>query len=150
MGNRYVVTRHNITPTAAQDIFQLLSVSSRRLRVIQIAIGGLGSSSAAQQVHVGRATGGTTPGGPITPDKFEHNDQPAAASTVNTTWSAQPTLGTNYVVLGWNALGGSIIWNAPANGNKLEARNAEFLSVRCPSAGFTPQAMSISVIFEED
>lgn len=150
MGNRYVVSRSNITPTPGNDILQLLSASGRRLRIVQIAIGGLGASSAAQQLQVGRATGGTTPGGPITPDKFEHTDQPAAATVANTTWAAQPTLGTNQVVLGWNALGGSIVWNAPANGNKLEARNTEFLSIRANSAGVTYQPMSISVVFEED
>jgi hypothetical protein len=150
MGNRYMVARANVTPTAAQDVMQILSLASRRTRVIQIAIGGLGSSSAAQQLQVGRSTGGTTPGGPITPDKFEHSEQPTAVTVINTTWAAQPTLGTNFIPLGWNALGGSIIWNAPANGNKLEVRNAEFLSIRANSAGVTYQAMSISVIFEED
>jgi hypothetical protein len=150
MGNRYVVARQNITPTAANDVFQFLSLASRRMRMIQVSIGGLGSSSAAQQFLLGRATGGTTPGGPIVPDKFEHNDQPAAVTVVNTTWSAQPTMGTNYVVLGWNALGGSIIWNAPAGGNKFEARNAEFLSLRALTSGVTYQACSVSAIFEED
>jgi hypothetical protein len=150
MGNRYIVARQNITPTAANDVFQILSLASRRTRIIQVAVGGLGSSSAAQQLLLGRATGGTTPGGPITPDKYEHNDQPAAVTVVNTTWSAQPTLGTNFVVIGWNALGGSIIWNAPAGSGKFEARNAEFLSLRALASGVTYQACSVSVIFEED
>lgn len=150
MGVRYIVSRANITPTAGQDILQLLSASARRFRIIQVVIGGLGTTSAAQQVQLGRATGGTTAGGPITPDKFETTEQVAAVTVCNTTWSVQPTLGTNFVPIGWNALGGSIIWNAPPGGDRFSCRNAEFLSIRANSAGVTFQPMSIGVLFEED
>ena len=150
MGNRYVVQRTNITPTAGNDVVTIVTAASRRARVVQVTVGGLGSTSAAQQLILARSTGGTTGGGAITPDKFEHTDQPAASSTVNTTWAAQPTLGTNGVTLGWNALGGAIVWNAPAGGNRIEARNAENISLRANSTGVTYQALSASVIFEED
>jgi hypothetical protein len=63
MGNRYIVARQAITPTASNDVFQFLSLASRRTRILQVAIGGLGSSSAAQQLIFGRSTGGTTAGG---------------------------------------------------------------------------------------
>lgn len=149
MGNRYTVKRENITPTAGQDLLTIVSPSGRRARLVQVAIGGLGTTSAAQQVLIGRSTGGTTGGGAITPDKAEHTDQPAAASTVNTTWSAQPTIGTNTIPLGWNALGGGIVWNAP-NGALFEARNAENISVRALASGVTYQPMSIAAVYEED
>lgn len=150
MGNRYIVSRSNITPVATNDVMQVLSLAGRRTRILQVLVGGLGTSSAAQQVQLGRATGGTTPGGPIVPDKFEHTEQPTAITVINTTWAAQPTLGTNQTIIGWNALGGSIIWNAPAGGNKFEVRNAEFLSLRANATGVTYQAASFAVIFEED
>lgn len=149
MGNRYVVKRENITPTAGQDILTIITPSSRRARVVQVTIGGLGSTSAAQQALIGRSTAGTTGGGAITPDKFDHSEQPAAASVVDTTWSVQPTIGTNTTALGWNALGGAIVWNAP-KGTGYEARNAENISLRALASGVTYQACSVSVVFEED
>lgn len=149
MGNRYSIKRENFTPTAANDTLTIISASTRRVRVLQVTVGGLGTTSAAQQINVSRSTVGTTPGGAITPSKFEHTEQPAMVSTTATTWATQPTLETNGVVLGWNALGGSIIWNAPAGGNKIEARNGENISIRAPS-GPTYQACSVSAIIEED
>lgn len=152
MGNRYVVARANITPVAGQDILQLLSASARRFRIVEVSIAGLGASSAAQALYLGRATGGTTPGGPIVLSKYEHTEQPAPVTVANTTWSVQPTLDTNFVVIGWNALGPGF-WRAPQAPQGIrnfEARNAEFLSLRCPSAGVVPQAMSLSVIIDED
>lgn len=149
MGNRYVVKRENFTPTAGNDAITIITASSRRARVIQVTVGGLGTTSAAQQFLIGRSTVGTTGGGAITPDKFDHSEQPAAASTVDTTWSVQPTIGTNTTVLGWNALGGAIVWNAP-KGSGYEARNAENISLRAISSGVTYQACSVTVVFEED
>lgn len=149
MGNKYWVKRENVTPVAAQDILTLISPASRRLRVLQIQIGGTGGSSAAQGATVSRSTGGTTPGGAITPSKAEHIDQPAATFTTATTWAAQPTIETNGLELNWNALGGWAPWSAGPNKGVLEARNGENISIR-PAAGHTPQAISVSVLVEED
>lgn len=145
---RYIVSQNNITPTAGNDIVTLISAANRRLRVVQVSIAGRGTSSAAQQIQIGRATTGTTPGGAITPGKGDSTDQPAAAFTTATTWAAQPTLDTNNVQVGWNALGGANHWNPP-KGVLLEARNAENISIRA-SAGVTFQPMSIDVVVEED
>lgn len=148
MGNRYIVSRDNITPTGGNDVLTIVSASGRRTRLLQVSVAGRGSSSAAQQLQVGRSTGGTTPGGAIVPSKADHSEQPAAVSVVDTTWAAQPTLETNYEVMGWNALGGANRW-IPPTGKILEARNAENISIRAP-AGPTYQPMSISCIFEDD
>src|SRR6266446_5288968 len=106
MGQRYVILRDNFTPTGGQDALTIISASARRVRLIDLNVVGAGSSSAAQRLLAGRSTGGTTPGGAITPSKAEHSDQPAAASTTATTWSVQPTLETNAHLVGFNALGG--------------------------------------------
>jgi hypothetical protein len=151
MGNRYIVKQQNITPTAGNDILTILSVTGRRGRVIEVSVAGRGTSSAAQQIEVGRSTGGTTGGGAVTPGKFDHTDEPAAAFTYDTTWSVQPTLDTNSEVIGWNALGGANRW-IPPKGSGLEFRGAgtvEQISFRA-SAGVTFQAMSLSTIIEED
>lgn len=148
MGNRYIIKQQNITPTAGNDIVTIISASSRRFRIQEVSVTGRGTSSAAQQIEVGRSTGGTTGGGALTPGKFDHQDEPAAVSTYNTTWSAQPTLDTHSEVIGWNALGGANRW-IPPKGNGLEMRNGDQVSIRA-SASVTFQAMSISVIVEED
>ena len=151
MGNRYVVKQQNITPTAGNDILTVLSVSSRRGRIVEVSVAGRGTSSAAQQIEVGRSTGGTTSGGAQTPGKFDHTDQPAAAFTYATTWSVQPTLDAHSEVIGWNALGGANRW-IPPKGSGFEFRGAgtvEQISFRA-SAGVTFQAMSFSCIIEED
>jgi hypothetical protein len=148
VGNRYIIKQQNITPTAGNDILTIISASSRRVRICEVAVAGRGTSSAAQQVEIGRSSGGTTGGGAQTPGKVDHTDEPAAGGTYNTTWSAQPTLDAHSEVMGWNALGGNNRWIPPA-GKILEARNGEQISVRA-SAAVTFQAASISVIVEED
>lgn len=149
MGNRYIIKRENATPVANQDFLTIVSAANRRVRLLQIVVAGMGSTSAAQALIAARSSGGTTGGGAITPNKADHTDQPAAVSTIYTTWSAQPTVDSNGIAIGWNALGGAFVWNAP-KGQILEARNGENLSIRCPSAGVTPQACAISVVIDED
>jgi hypothetical protein len=146
MGNRYVVDI-DLTPTGGNDVVTIVSPANRRVRPVQIAITGNGTTSAAQRLLLARSTGGTTGGGAITPNKADHIEQPTAAATVNTTWSGQPTIESNGVMLGWNALGGAIVYNVPKGA--FEARNGENVSIRAVS-GPTYQACSVSVIYEED
>src|SRR5262245_48094767 len=110
MGNRYIIKQNNVTPTAGNDIMTIVSATGRRTRLLEVSVAGRGSSSAAQQIEVGRSTGGTTGGGALTPNKFDHTDQPNAASVVNTTWAAQPTIDTHTEIIGFNALGGANRW----------------------------------------
>ena len=145
---RYIVSRNAVTPVGGEDVLTIISGANRRVRIAEISVAGRGSSSAAQQLQAGRSTGGTTPGGAITPGKADHSEQPTANFTTATTWSVQPTLETNYEVVGWNALGGANRW-IPPKGSILEARNGENISIRAPS-GPTYQATSISVVVEED
>lgn len=151
MGQRYTVSRLNVTGTAGNDLITGISAANRRIRLISVNVIGRGSSSAPQGVHLGRGATGTTPGGAITPDKAEHVDQPAATFTTATTWAAQPTLQTNPIPVGWNALGGINRWTTEPGRPQgmLEARNGEVISIRC-GASFTPQACDISATFEED
>lgn len=151
MGQRYVVSRDNITPTGGNDVLTYITASGRRARLVALDVTGAGASSAAQRLVAGRSTGGTTPGGAITPNKAEHTEQPAAASTTATTWAAQPTLDTNQHIIGFNALGGPNKWTTQPGrpGGIIEARNGENISIRAPS-GPTWQACSFSATFEED
>jgi hypothetical protein len=151
MGQRYTVSRDNVTPTGGQDVLTLISAASRRIRLVSAKVSGRGSTSAAQQLQIAMNATGTTPGGAITPSKAEHTEQPSATFTTATTWAAQPTLATNYEVLGWNALGGQGAWTTPPGRTQgmFEARNGDVISIRAPS-GPTYQAMSISAVVEED
>src|SRR5262245_8411635 len=152
MGNRYWIRREAVTPTAGNDIFTVVSAASRRCRILEVHAGGVGASSAPQNLHVVRAsTAGITPGGTITPAKGDHVDQPAAGFTVPTTWGTQPVIGASDhgIEMTWNALGGWAPWKAGSNKGVLEARNGENISFRIPT-GPTPQAMNISALVEED
>ena len=152
MGNRYVVKRVNFTPAnTTDDVLTIRSAASRRVRIVGIYVNGQGASSAPQGITVSRVTTvGVTPGVAITPDKADHNDQPAAAFTTATTWATQPVVNTNGITLSFNALGGKDQWQAgPFTKGMLEARNGEELSIR-PTAGTTPQLTSLSVVCEED
>jgi hypothetical protein len=126
----------------------IIAATNRRVRIVEISVAGRGITSAAQQLFVANGSGGTTGGGAISAVAFDHAEQPTAASTVNTTWSSQPTLSASGEVIGWNALGGANRW-IPPGGGALQARNGAYISVRAPS-GPTYQSMSINVVIEED
>ncbi|SRR6266571_1026376 len=151
MGQRYVITRRNVLPVAGQDLLTIISASARRVRLIDLNVGGWGTSSAFQALEVGRSTAGTTPGAAITPSKAEHTDQPAATFTTATTWAVQPTLETNTHMLSFNAVGGlNRLPGQQGRPNGIsEARNGENISIRAPS-GPTYQNCSISATIEED
>jgi hypothetical protein len=154
MGNRYVLQRANVTPTAGNDFLTIISAASRRVRIIEVTVCGNGSSSAAQGFTLAHSPTGTTPGGAITPSKYEHQDQPAAISTTATTWSVQPAIDTNGVTIGWNALGPGVPYKCPSGGkgvpSAIESRNGDVISLRAPASGFTFQACTASIVFEED
>lgn len=152
MGNRYTVKRVNITPAnTTDDILTIKSAANRRCRIVAVYANGQGGSSAPQGLTISRCSAvGTTPGGAIVPTKADHVDQPSAVFTTATTWAAQPTVETNGVTLSWNALGGKDQWTATQmTKGMIEARNSEEISIR-PTTGTTPQAMSLSVVVEED
>jgi hypothetical protein len=150
MGNRILVNRDNVTPTGGNDLFTYVSASARRARLRQFTAVGAGTTSAAQRFTVARAdTAGITPGGAITPTKFDHSEQAAAVGVIDTTWGTQPVINANNgEQVGFNALGGSNRW-VPPGGAGLEVRNAENLSFRANS-GPTWQAVSASAVIEED
>jgi hypothetical protein len=148
MGIRYVVKRLNVTPAAGQDLITIVSPANRRVELVEVSVNGRGTSSAAQVLEVGTSTGGTTGGGAITPTRLDP-DSPAASSTVNTTWSTQPTMDANPLSIGFNALGGAYRWVKPAGGVGPSARNGANISLRCPTGAPTPQPVDVHIVFEE-
>lgn len=149
MGNRYVVTRHKTALSTTNDILTLKAAASRRLRVIEVEVAGMGTASAANELMISRVTTiGVTAGGEITPIKATHADQPAAAFTAPTTWGTQPVVDTNGPVhrLGVNANGGINRW-VPLEAHRPEIRDSAELSFR---SAFGTSEVSITVVVEED
>ena len=100
----YTVTRTSSALSTANDSMTIIASASKPLRVYIVDIKGMGTTSAANEVLLSRSTGGTTGGGAITPSPT-NTGSAAASFTVNTTWSAQPTLGVTLWRFGVNANG---------------------------------------------
>jgi hypothetical protein len=144
----YSVSQSNITGNTSNDILTLISAANRRVKILEVIVAGQGTASAAGEIRLQRSTGGTTGGGAVTPEKGIDADIPAASTTVNTTWAAQPTLsGTPYKRLPANANGGVFRWVAIPNKEELEFRNGDQVSIR-PSIGTGP--FMVDVTFWED
>lgn len=148
MGNRYLVTFTNFTPSATVTP-TLISGAGRRIRVIACSVGGAGASSASQALIFSRSATGTTPAGAITPTPAEHSEQPAANFTTATSWAVAPAGATNGELLVFNALGGPHRYTSTQKVTPIEARNGEVIVFK-PASGITPQATNLSVLVEED
>lgn len=86
----FTVTRTSTALSTSNDLLTIVASSTKPLRVYAVDIKGMGTTSAANEVLMSRSTGGTTPGGAITPEKL--NPGSASASfAAYTTWVAQPT-----------------------------------------------------------
>lgn len=142
----YTYQVSNTALNTASDLMTIIPASGRRIQIIEIAIQGMGTASAANELGVYRSTGGTTGGGAMTATKLS-TDAPSAASTVNTTWSGQPTLGGKVLALGVNANGGIYRWVARP-GEEIESRGGvDQISLR--SAVGTSN-VSVTVVVVED
>lgn len=143
----YSVTLDNVTPTAGNDLMTLIPPATRFCRLQMVEIAGLGTVSSSFRYLVAKSTVGTTPGGAQTPAKRQENI-PAAATVVDTTWAAQPTLGDVVVRPAVNANGAMYrlgpIFSDPGI---VTVINANQISIRCVAAG--TGALNITVWFEE-
>jgi hypothetical protein len=116
----------------SNDMLTVLAGASRKLKVLDLIIGGTGATSAAAaycEVGIFLSTGGTTGGGALTPKKWE-TDEPTQTFTNFTTWSAQPTTsGDPYYRFVFNNYGGVLGKPIKPIGD-LIIRNSEQLSIR--------------------
>jgi len=139
------VTRSNVALNTANDLLTIIVAASRKIKIHEISVGGMGTASAANELAVQRSTGGTTGGGAITPESVDPDSLADSVTVVNTTWSAQPTLsGTPLLRLPVNANGGVYRWLAKP-GQELVVRNSGQLSVR-PAVGSS--TVTIHVVYE--
>ena len=108
----------NTAQSTTNDTMTIIGGASRRFRVLEISVSGMAgtsASAAACELSLFLSTTGTTPGGSITPKKWDTNTA-AFTGLVHTTWSVQPTVsGLPYARLGFNAYGGIYRWVCPPN-----------------------------------
>lgn len=108
----YSTNVSNATLSTANDALTLVPAASRRIQLVEISVGGMGTASAANELGVFLiTTAGTTGGGAPTINKMDFY-APTAASTLSTTWSAQPTVGGQFLSLPVNSNGGLYRWVA--------------------------------------
>lgn len=141
----YALSVSNTALNVSNDTITIIAAASRRLRLIELLIGGMGTASAANELRVSRSTGGTTGGAALTPQKLV-SDAPTQGFTNFTTWAAQPTLSGDPIVrVPVNANGGVVRWLARAD-QIVEIRNSEQISLR---SAVGTSSVTLTVIVDE-
>jgi hypothetical protein len=141
----YSGSRVGITLSTSADLCTLTVGASGQHRQLEIYLAGESTTSTVLRFAVNRpSTGGTTATNQ-TPEKF-NTRSPANVSTFATTWTTQPTLSTNHLILfAFNTFGGTERF-VPAHGAEIYQVNSEQVSFRSLSG--TP-VVSGHVIWEE-
>lgn len=145
----FTVTRSNAALSTSSDFMTIIPASNHSLQIIEVSVGGMGTASAANELGVYRSTGGTTGGGAITPTpvgRLTSSNPPATGTVVNTTWSAQPTLGGILLGLPVNANGGIYRWVARP-GEEIMCVASDEISLRAVSGSSN---VTVTVVFTDD
>lgn len=87
----FVVNRPRTALNLSNDLLTIIASSTKPLRILMAKVAGADSGPAANEVLMQRSTGGTTPGGAVTPERVDPNSN-GAAFAAYTTWAAQPAL----------------------------------------------------------
>jgi hypothetical protein len=102
----------NTAQSTTADSMTLTPAASRVVWVIEVSVGGMGTSSVAGEMDVyGDSATGTTGTNPVTAAKFSPWSN-TAGSVVDTTWATQPTVLAAAIRLPVNANGGIYRWVA--------------------------------------
>lgn len=144
MGARYTATRTSTALSTTNDAMTIIAPGTRALKIWAIRIYGGLAASAYNEVLIARSTGGATGGGAITPTP-KSTLSAAAGTTVNTTWTTQPTIGVTIERMGVNANGGIAAKVFPPGG-EIDVPPSGQISIRSASG---TSAVSIEVEFEE-
>ncbi len=123
----FTVTRTSSALSTTADTITIVASATKPLRVLYAEASGMGNASAANEIVIARSTGGTTPGGAITPAPLAGSG--AASFTVYTSYSAAPSLGVVLHRLTVNANGGRDRFN-PSPGLDIEVPAGGQISIR--------------------
>ena len=98
----YNVPLNGVTTSVTDDSLTLVTAAAgvgSRIYIYEYFVGGINGSSAMSSNALARSTGGTTPGGAITPTPLDSNSSATLGFSAYTTWGVgtQPTLGTAFV-----------------------------------------------------
>ncbi len=126
----FSVTRTSSTLSTTADTVTIVASATKPLRVLYVEASGMGTASAANEIVIARSSGGTTPGGAITPAPLAGSG--AAGFSVYTTYAAAPSLGNILHRLTVNANGGKDRYN-PAPGLDIEVPAGGQISIRSAS-----------------
>ena len=138
-------------PGTTNDVLTLTSADKRKLRLVELSVCGLGTSSAANELGVKRPGQlGVTPTNqasiPMDPDCG------SCSATVATGWTTQPSLGTVAMLrLGCNSNGAIYRWVATP-GMEITCRGDSLTTHACLSFRFTTGGagpMGVHIVFEE-
>jgi len=140
----YAMSVSNTALSTSNDLLTLIAAANRRIRVVEISVGGMGTASAANELRVARSTGGTTPSGGVSMEPLEP-DSAAAGFTNATAWAAQPTIGNVMLRIPVNANGGVYRWVARP-GEEIIARNSGQISLR---SAVGTSSVSLHVVVDE-
>lgn len=144
MGSHYSLSRTTAALSTTNDSLTIIAPATRALKIKEILIQGAGTTSTYNEVAIARSTGGTTPGGAITPTPLSTLSA-AATTTSATTWAAQPTLG---VVIRRMAVNGNGAINRLVfpPGQEIDVPPSGQISIRSISGTGN---VALDVIFEE-
>lgn len=88
----YSFNRPSTALSTSQDLATFIAAAGKPIQLMLLDIKGSGLVSANNEIVLYRSSGGTTPGGAITPRPLS-SDGGAAGFAIYTTWAVQPTLG---------------------------------------------------------
>lgn len=140
----YSGVRAGVALSTTTDLWTYTSAATGQARALEVNIGGEAAASAVNRVGLYNSSSGATPTNQ-TMEKFSTRS-PAEAGTFATTWTTQPTLNAQAVMLfAYNAFGGGDKWIAQP-GAELYVVNGEKISLRSASGTST---VSSHLIIEE-
>jgi hypothetical protein len=110
MGLIYKIPRTSFALVAGNDFITLVGNGVNSYRLVSFYIGGMGTSSAANEVAIGRPdTAGVTPGGAIS--RIAANPiGPTCQVAAYSTWGTQPVVVDYLERYALNANGGQMAW----------------------------------------
>jgi hypothetical protein len=129
---KYYVPIPKTALSTTADLVTIIPPSGGRFRVVDWYLGGMDTTSTANDVGFYRSTAGTTGASGITPTKTSTNS-PAASSTVWTAWTTQPTLGAKIMDAALNSNGGAVRMPSIPDGAAEFISGTDQLSVRSVS-----------------
>ncbi len=161
MTTRYIVSREWVHGPINSDALTLLPSKDVPLRLLEVRVTGLGATNVSQKIYVGQsllsATASVAAKSLLTPSALDSEEQSSSKTLITRGLNnSSVTLAPNFFILGWNALGGSAVWNASdvvstSTAGQLNlgmvVSAPKVLSIHLPSIQWQPFA--ISLVYEE-